>query len=81
MNEVKIFCQVRSSHRRSSVRKGVPRNFAKLTGKHLCQSLFLIKLQAEAKEIFKNTLFTEHLRTTASVRSNSKKIVLEKGSF
>ena len=39
---------------------------------------FLIKLQAQAKEISKNTLFTEHLRTTISVRSNSKKIVLEK---
>ena len=36
----------RSRHRRCSVRKGVLRNFAKLTGKHLCQSLFfLIKLQ------------------------------------
>ena len=31
---------VRSSHRRCSVRKGVPRNFEKFTGKHLCQSLF-----------------------------------------
>ena len=29
-----------------SVRKGVLRNFAKFTEKHLCQSLFLIKLQA-----------------------------------
>ena len=30
-----------------SVKKGVLRNFAKLTGKHLCQSLFFIlKLQA-----------------------------------
>ena len=27
-------------------KKGVLRNFAKLTVKHLCQSLFLIKLQA-----------------------------------
>ena len=33
----------KSSHRRCSVKKGVLRNF---TGKHLCQSLFLIKLQA-----------------------------------
>ena len=40
-----------------------------------------MKLQAEAKEISKNTLFTEHIRTTASVRSNSKKIFLEKGGF
>ena len=31
---------VRSSHLRYSMKKGVLRNFAKFTGKHLCQSLF-----------------------------------------
>ena len=31
---------IRSSHRRCSVKKGVLRNFAKFTGKHLCQTLF-----------------------------------------
>ena len=36
----------RSSHQRCSIKKGVLRNFAKFTGKHLCRSLFLIKLQA-----------------------------------
>ena len=36
----------RSSHHRCSVRKDVLRSFEKLTEKHLCQSLFLIKLQA-----------------------------------
>ena len=46
----------RSSHRRCSVRKGVLRNFAKFTGKYLCQSF-----------VSKNTLFTEYLRATASV--------------
>ena len=30
---------LRSSHRRCSVKKGVLRNFAKFTGKHLCQRL------------------------------------------
>ena len=34
----------KSSHPRCSVRKGVFRNFAKFTGKHLCQSLFLNKV-------------------------------------
>ena len=34
----------RSSHRRCSVRKSVVRNFAKFTGKHLCQSLFFNKV-------------------------------------
>ena len=32
-----------SSHQRCSVRKSVLRNFAKFTGKHLCQSLFFNK--------------------------------------
>ena len=35
----------RSSHRRSSVKIGVLKSFANLTGKHLCWSLFLIKFQ------------------------------------
>ena len=34
---------LRSSHKRCSSKKGVLRNFAKFTGKHLCQSLFLNK--------------------------------------
>ena len=43
--------------------KGVLSNFAKFTGKHLCQSLFLIKLQAAPATFlwilrnFKNTFF------------------------
>ena len=36
----------RSSHRRCSVTKGDLRNFAKFTGKHLCQSLFFNKVAA-----------------------------------
>ena len=35
---------LRSSHRACSVRKNVLRNFAKFTGKHLCQSLFFNKV-------------------------------------
>ena len=34
----------RSSHQRCSMKKGVPRNFTKFTGKHLCQSLFFNKV-------------------------------------
>ena len=34
----------KSSHQRCSVKKGVLINFAKFTGKHLCQSLFLNKV-------------------------------------
>ena len=63
-------------------KKGVVRNFAKFTRKHLCRSLFFDKvrryrsatsleerLQAfscEFCEIYKNTFFAEHHRTTAS---------------
>ena len=36
----------RSSYQRFSVKKDVLRNFAKFTEKHLCQGLFLIKLQS-----------------------------------
>ena len=35
--------QVRSSHQRCSVGKGVLRSLAKFTGKHLCQSIFFNK--------------------------------------
>ena len=38
--------------RRCSVKKGVLKNFAKFTGKQLCQSLFLIKLQASGTGVF-----------------------------
>ena len=38
-----------SSHRKFSLRKGVLRNFAKFTRKHLCQSFFLNKV---AKHLF-----------------------------
>ena len=45
-------------------KKGVLKNFAKFTGKHLCQIFFfLTKLQAKVN----NTFFTEQLRATASV--------------
>ena len=42
----------RSSHRRCSVRKGVLRNFAKFTGKHLCQSFFINKEKKRRKKSF-----------------------------
>ena len=37
---------VRSSHNRCSIKKGVLKNFAKFTGKHLLQSLFFSKVEA-----------------------------------
>ena len=50
----------------------VLRNFAKFTGKHLCQSLFFKKqavaqvFSCEFSEISENASFTEYLLTTAS---------------
>ena len=65
----------RSSHPEVFCKKGVPRNFAKFTGKDLCQSLFsnkvasnFIKKETLAQvfscqfcETSKNTFLTEHL--------------------
>ena len=64
----------RSSHRRCSIKKGVLRNFAKFTGKHLFQSLFFNKVKKETLaqlfscefcKTFKNTFLTEHVWTAA----------------
>ena len=53
----------RSKDRRSRLevfyKKGVLRNFAKFTRKHLRQSLFLIKLQAEACNFIKKETLTQ----------------------
>ena len=68
----------RSSHQRCSVKKRVFNNLAKFTRKHLCQSLFLNKVEGlrpetlaqmfsyEFCEISRNTVFTEHLWAAAS---------------
>ena len=42
--EADVATTIRSSHRGCSVRKGVLKNFAKFSGKHLCQSLFFNKV-------------------------------------
>ena len=43
----KTFTYVRSSRPEVFCKKGVLRNFAKFTGKHLCQSLFFSKVPGE----------------------------------
>ena len=48
---------LRRSHRRCSIKKGVLRNFAKFTGKHLCQSFFLNKLQARPVTLLRKRLW------------------------
>ena len=62
-----VFC--RGSHQRCSIKKGVLENFAKLTGKHLCQRLFFNKvarLRTQAKETLAKVFsceFAKFLRT------------------
>ena len=69
------------------MKKGVFKNFAKFTGKHMCQGLLFNKIAAigfakscEFCVIFKNTFFTEHLPATASECFNSFKCSLSKYS-
>ena len=52
-----IQMKTRGNHQRCSIRKGVLRNFAKFTGKHLWQVLFYNKVAGLEKfcEISKNT--------------------------
>ena len=49
---VELNCS-KSSHQRCSVKKGVLRNFAKFTGKYLCQSLFFNKVARAACNFIK----------------------------
>ena len=64
----------RSSHQICSIEIGVLKNFAKFTGKHLCQSLFFNKKETLAQVfscklcgISQNTFFTDHFWASASV--------------
>ena len=81
-----VYKNTRSSHQRCSIIKGVLINFAKFTGKHLCQSLFLNKVAKETLapvfscefcEIYKNTFFYgTHL--VAASRTPILKIICER---
>ena len=48
---------VKSSRQRCSVKKGVLRNFAKFTGKHVCQSLFFNKVAGADCNFIKKILW------------------------
>ena len=45
----------RSCHQRCSISKGVLRNFAKFTGKHIFRASFLIRLRAQAVSFLQST--------------------------
>ena len=51
------FLAMKLSHRRCSVKKGVLKNFAKLTGKHLSRVSFLIKLLGAPAILLKKRLW------------------------
>ena len=55
---------LRISHRRCSVKKDVLKKFANFTGKRLCWSLFLIKLQAKLQHWCFPVKFAKSLRTS-----------------
>ena len=79
-----IKVRLRSSHRRCSVERGVLRNFAKFTGKHLCQTLAMLKCLTWPSLKFASTtryhsnlrniamFSTEHLQTTVSEASKTR---------
>ena len=80
---------IRSSHRRCSMKKGVPENFAKFTGKHLYRPQtwnFINKetlahaFSCEFCKIYRNPFFTEHLRMTASAFSSFAATLLRLGT-
>ena len=58
------------------MKKGVLRNFTKLTGKHLCQSLFFNKVTGQGcfpvnfVKFLRTPSFIEHLWMTASLLQN-----------
>ena len=64
-----IFFNFRSSRTEVFCKKDAPRNFAKFTGKHLCQSLTLLKktlwhrcFPVNFARFLKTPCFTEHIR-------------------
>ena len=51
--------QIRSCRLEVFCKNSVPINFAKFTGEHLCQGLFLIKLQASACNFIKKEILVQ----------------------
>ena len=60
---ITVQMKTRSSHQRCSVRKGILGNFAKFTGKHLCQVLFYNEVadpQPEPATLLKKKLWRRY---------------------
>ena len=67
------------SHRKCSVRKGILRNFAKFTGKHLCQSHFFKKEKKETLAQVFPVNFAKFLRTPF-LQNTSGRLLLHIGN-
>ena len=69
--------EYRSSHRRCSIRKGVLRNFAKFTRKHLCQSLFFNKVAGlRLATLLKNKLWHRFFLRTSFLQNTPRRLLL-----
>ena len=71
--------KVRSNRQQMFYKIGVPKNFAKSTGKRRCWSLFEIKLHARCfsvnlSKLVRRPFFTEHFQVTTSERCFVKKL-------
>ena len=66
----RVYNIYRTSHRKCSLKKGVYKNFANFTGKHLCWRSLFNKVAG-----LRDTYFEGHLQTTAST---CNKILVEK---
>ena len=74
--------QLRRSHRRCSVRKGVPRNFTKFTGKHQACNFIKKRLwhscfPVNFAKFLRTAYLTKHLRTNTSNSCPRKYVYLE----
>ena len=56
MNHRDLLGLFKSSHQKCSVKEVVPKRLANFTGKPLCRSLFLIKLQTQSSNFIKKRL-------------------------
>ena len=81
----KTLTRGRSRHQRCSVRKGVPRNFTRFTGKHVCQRLWHTCFPVNLAK-FLRTLFSQNTSGPLLLQGvlhlfTSQKYIFQKQSF
>ena len=76
LHRFKLMFSFRSTPLEAFIKKDVLKRFAKCTGKHLCRSLVLIKLQAWGLQIFwkriRHRCFPVHFAETLKTRSSTE---------